>query len=389
VGGVLTGEGAQIIVVDDPHNTIEIESEAERENVLRWWDEALSTRLNDPRTGAIVAIMQRLHEDDLTGHILSRDSAREWVHLMLPMRHDPRRHCVTALPWEDPRSTDGELLWPERFGEAEVRRLERELGSYGAAGQLQQAPAPRGGGLFKKQWWQLWPPDGEEFDATGAALQPLFYPKMECVVASLDTALTTKTENDWSALTVWGMWRDTGGLSWYKNGGERIDPLRQIGAPKIMLMSAWQDRLEFHALVDRVIATCRKRKVDRLLIEAKTAGHSVAQEIVRLCGREEFGVTLINPGAQDKVARAYSVQHLFENGLVYAPDRDWAELVIREMATFPKGKHDDLTDTATQAVKFLRDSGMAMLLPEAEERAVEEFGPPGDTEADEGRLYDV
>ena len=136
VGSALTGEGGSIIVVDDPNAAQEAFSEATIEATIEWWDGALSTRLNDPKTGAFVVIQQRLSEEDLTGHILSKDVG-DWCHLMLPMRYEKDRSFVNTLGWEDPREEEGELLWPERMGEKEVALLERQLGPWGAAGQLQ------------------------------------------------------------------------------------------------------------------------------------------------------------------------------------------------------------------------------------------------------------
>lgn len=370
------GRGADIKVIDDPHKVKEVESDLVRQSVLQTYDEALKNRVTDPRTSAEVTIMQRLHEADLSGHILDEDD-RELVHLCLPMEYDPKRHCHTVLGFEDPRSFDGELLWPQVWGERELRPFKAQ--PYMWAGQYQQTPVPRGGGLFKRDWWQLWPPEGEreqpahcnicqgrgEFAARGSDGRPrlmkcqacggtgvpaapiLAFPPMEYIVASVDTAMSAKEENDWSACTVWGLWRD------------------QRNNPKLMLMDAWQVHAEFWGVTEKIIATCRKRRVDRLLIEAKNTGFAVAQEIIRLCGQEEWGTSL-QPVKGDKTARAYSVQHLLENGMVYAPERKWSDLVINEMATFPRGEHDDLTDTATQAWSYLRRHSMAQLPSERE-----------------------
>ena len=358
VRGGLLGIGGNIIDVDDPHNTEEVESEAERETVLTWWRELRSTRLNDPKQAAIVVIMQRLHAEDVSGFILDGPDADDWTHLMIPMSYDSRRHCVTVLKrdddgesekvWEDPRTEDGELMWPERFGPREVRALEVSLGSYMASGRLQQMPTPSGGGIFKRDWWQLYPPEGEAFTPAGKPVKPLEFPRMEYIVASVDTALTEKEENDWSACTVWGSWRN------------------EYDRSKLMLMDAWQDRLEFRPLVERIIETCRRNRVDRVLIEAKANGISVAQEIGRLLRGEEFGGSMIVPKG-DKVARAYAVTHLFEARMIYAPDRKWADMVMDQCAVFPKGAHDDLVDTVTQALKHLRDSGIASLPEERED----------------------
>jgi predicted phage terminase large subunit-like protein len=330
VGGTLTGEGGGIIIIDDPSNAIEAESETVRTSTLEWFDNSLSTRLNNPRTGAMILVMQRLHEEDLTGHILSSDAGRDWVHLMLPMRYEADRAAViypNAIDWSDPRTEEGELLTPERYDEESVVRLERQLGPFGAAGQLQQRPEPKGGGIIKRDWWLEW--DKEN------------YPQVDYVLSSVDTAYTTKEENDYSAMTVWGIFQDDNEV------------------PRAMLMNAWRVKLELHELVEKIAATNKKFKVDHMLLENKAAGISVAQEIRRMYGYEDWGVQLVDPKGQDKVARAYSVQHLFADGLIYAPSNfSWADMVITECASFPKAKHDDLVDTCTQALKFLRTTGM-------------------------------
>jgi predicted phage terminase large subunit-like protein len=376
VGGALTGEGGSIIVVDDPHNAVEMDSDLVRQNTLDWWDNSLSTRLNDPKKGAYIVIMQRLHEDDLTGHIMSKNS-RNWTHLCLPMKYEWSRHSYTKIGWDDPRGLDedgnalvivdessgdriavsseaqkildeereGVLLCPERFGSEEIFNLESSLGPYQSAGQLQQRPEPKGGGIFKRDWWQLWEPEK--------------FPAFDYVIASIDTAYTTREENDPSAMTVWGV------FSHRINRTNRVvfhdkfydineDLLSQETSQRVMLMHAWQGRYELHELIEKVAETCRKMKVDRLLIESKASGISVAQEIRRMYVGTDFAVQLIDPKSQDKVARAYSVQHLFSEKMIYAPDRSWADMVITQCGQFPKGKHDDIVDTVTQALRYLR-----------------------------------
>jgi predicted phage terminase large subunit-like protein len=350
VGSSLTGEGGNIIVVDDPNAAQEAHSEATIATTIEWWDGALSTRLNNAKTGAFVVIQQRLGEEDLTGHILSKDVGR-WTHLCLPMRYEPERSFVTSIGWEDPRKEAGELLWPERFGEAEVDELEAKMGPWTAAGQLQQRPEPKGGGVIKREWWQLWERD--------------IFPSLDYVIASLDTAYTTKTENDYSALTVFGV---------FSGGDQKAIANRVIGRdeetisiikrsyteehPKVMMLWAWQERLELHDLVLKVQESMKRFKVDKLLIENKAAGISVAQEIRRLFAHEDFAVQLVDPKSQDKLSRLYSVQHLFAEGLIWAPDRQWADQVITQVSTFPKGKHDDLVDTVSMGLRHLREIGL-------------------------------
>jgi len=381
VGSALTGEGGSIIVVDDPNAAQEAFSEATIHSTIEWWDSALSTRLNDPKQGAFVVIQQRLSEEDLTGHILSKDVG-EWTHLCLPMRYEWQRHSYSSIGWHDPRGLDEEgdplievnengeripvsvdaqielekregfLLWPERFGEREVGILERQLGPWAAAGQLQQRPEPKGGGIIKSDWWQPWS-------------SPI-YPNMDFIIACVDTAYTAKTENDPSAMTVWGVFSQDvsvqapnqavarhGGLVQYSRSYTEVNP-------RVMLMHAWQGRFELHDLVNKISHTCREMQVDTVLIENKAAGHSVAQEIKRLYGFEKFNLQMYDPKSQDKLSRLYSVQHLFAEGLVFAPNYQWADMVIQQVGQFPKGKHDDLVDTVSMAMRHLRDTGLIL-----------------------------
>lgn len=149
VDGALTGEGGDIIVVDDPHNVVDGESEAVRKGVLQWWDEAMSTRLNDAETGAYVIIMQRVHENDLTGHVLAKNHSN-WTHLCLPAFYEGQNRVANSpLEFTDPRRKVREPLWPGRFPLRTLEETEASMGQYAAACQLQQRPAPREGGMMK------------------------------------------------------------------------------------------------------------------------------------------------------------------------------------------------------------------------------------------------
>jgi predicted phage terminase large subunit-like protein len=354
--GSITGARGDRVIIDDPHSVDSANSDAQRTSTNLWFREAVPTRLDNPISSAIVVIMQRLHEDDISGLILSEEF--DYDHIMLPMRYDPIRTTPTKLGYEDPRTEPGELLFEERFPLSVVERDERSLGSYATAGQFQQEPKPRGGGIIKDAWWQLW-------DRTE-------YPPVEFVIAALDTAYTAKTENDPSAMTVWGVWsgstHSTTRTRMVDRYGQPIEmPVNNSNSsdsPKTILMAAWNEHLELHDLVKKVVETCRKMKVDMLLIENKAAGHSVAQELRRLFSYEDFSVRMWDPKTIDKVARLYSVQHLFEEGMVYAPDKDWAEMVIQQVSVFPKGKHDDLVDATSMPLKQLRDMGLLTRSPE-------------------------
>jgi predicted phage terminase large subunit-like protein len=373
VGGALVHNCA-----DDPHLVKEAESEKVREDVVRWWSETMPSRLNNRKTGAMIVVMQRIHEGDLAGDILDRDTAARkkgyppnYVHFCVPMSYVPCKHVnawvgdkiqtfigdeIDDIPeddifWADRRTEDGELLWPERYPANEVFKLEQEMGPYSFSGQYQQTPAPRGGGIIKEEWWRIW--DKETAEKNGST--PDVYPGFEYILASLDTAYTEKEENDPSALSIWGIFRDPG------------------GNPMIFLMYCWHERYLLHDLVTRVGSDCKKFKVDRLLIEDKAAGHSVSQELARLFGSFDFGIELINPRtgfikSPDKVARLQTVVHLFAEGLIYAPDKEWADDMIKQCSLVPRAIHDDLADTCSMALIYLRRAGWAQ---KKEERAFE------------------
>ncbi len=368
--GSITGARGDRVIIDDPHSVDGANSDAMRESTVQWFREAVPTRLNNPDRSAIVVVMQRLHEADVSGELL--DKQLGYDHIMLPMEYDPRRAAPTLLGYEDPREEENELLFPERFPFEVVERDKKIMGPYATAGQFQQEPTPRGGGVIKPDWWETWP-EGE-------------YPMMDYIVASLDTAYTTKQENDYSALTVWGIFSGdrssmraenfVNARGQRKNNEEEAERFNQgvkirdmldvdpESVPRVMMMYAFQERLELPELVQKVISVCKRMKVDTLLIENKAAGISVGQELRRLMNTEDFGVQLINPGAIDKLARLYSVQHLFSEGVIYAPDRHWADMVIRQCETFPKGAHDDLVDTVSMALRYMRERNLLVRAPE-------------------------
>ena len=130
--------------------------------------------------------------------------------------------------------------------------------------------------------------------------------------------------------------------------------------PRVMLMHAWQEHLEMPELVKKVYESCQRWKVSKLLIENKAVGRPVATELRKMYSGKDFGVQLEDPGSIDKMARLYSVQHLFEEKLVYCPNYAWADEVIDQCMRFPKAKHDDLVDTVSMAMRFLRRSGFIM-----------------------------
>jgi predicted phage terminase large subunit-like protein len=362
VGGVGTGERGDRVILDDPHNIKESESEPTRKETVRWFRESMSSRLNDMENGAKIVIMQRVHEDDVSGCIITE--LGDWCHLLIPMEyvwgHDGSGNpLATAIGWVDPRwretpeECEGELAWPERFPERIIPSMKRDAGPYAWAGQYQQTPKVRGDAIFEQEWWQPWePPDGK-------------FPPMEFVLVSVDSAFTEKEQSDPSACVVVGIFKNEEGFN------------------RAMLMHAWRRRLRFSSpkvvpepgekmmhfrqrqekswgLTDWVANTCTRFRADRLLIEAKASGISAAQSLQDSHPRAGWGIQLVDPKGLDKVARAIAVQPSFSQGMVYVPYplRDWGEKTIEEMAVFPKGRYKDLTDAMTQAIKYLRDNGL-------------------------------
>lgn len=355
-----TGDGANIIVLDDCNSPKEVESEAIIASTTDWFDGTMGTRLNSQKLGAIIEIQQRVGEQDITGHIMSK-SKGEWTYLILPMEFEADRAIVTSIGWQDPRKEEGELLWPERFGPEEVIALKDWMGPWRSAGQLQQRPEPKGGGLIERAWWQLWEPD--------------VFPKFDFVLGCLDTAYTEDQLNDPSGLLIWGVFSEP-----IKEVPSRVanrDPTKapimlhpsdSRTVPRVCLMYAWERRLRLHELVTQVAESCSKWKVDVLLIENKASGISVAQELRRLFANSRWAVQLCDPKSQDKVSRLISVQHLFAEGLIFAPTEKypWVEMVIKQVEQFPKGKHDEFVDCTSMGLRYLRDNGIICRVVERE-----------------------
>lgn len=383
VGGVGTGERGDRVLLDDPHNVKEAESEQVRNSTVQWFRESMQNRLNDLQTGVIVVIMQRVNEYDVSGCIM--ENYPDYEHLCIPMENEIGRKCVTSIGWEDPREVDGELSWPERYPESVLGPF-RKL-PFLWAGQYQQRPEPRGGGILKRDYWRIWDRRAmSENDVRAGA-----YPVFDYVVASFDGAYTEDEDNDPSALTVWGLWFQT---------TEDERDMGLVGRPQLMLVNAWRKWLTLHGdtrslfrkpdeteagfklrskenwgVIEHIIETCKRFHVDKLLIERKATGITVEQELRRLCARESFMIQSIDPKRVDKTARAYATVSMFTDGMIWRPETEWAQMVEDECASFPRGHHDDLVDTTTQALNYLRRSGFASRSDEVSSRVDEMLFP--------------
>jgi predicted phage terminase large subunit-like protein len=331
VGGAVTGEGGDRIVCDDPNNVNEVESDSVRKATNDWFDVVMSTRVNDPKTAARVVVMQRCHQQDLSGHLLEQGG---WEHLCLPAEFEgPGR--VTSLGWSDPRSTHGELLWPERFGPEEIESLKRSLGSYGTAGQLQQRPSPAGGGIIKRHWFRYWQPRGANLppitvrlpDGSTASIAAIDVPhRVDEQIQSWDCAFKDLATSDYVVGQVWG----------------RVGSAYLLGDQVRARMDCPTTVKAVRELSQRWPCTLAK------LIEDKANGSAVIQ----MLAHDIPGILPVTPEG-GKVARAQAVSPLIEAGNIYLPHPQYAPWVndfIEECAAFPNGAHDDQVDAMTQAL---------------------------------------
>jgi hypothetical protein len=364
VGGVGTGERGGCVLLDDPHSIKDDTSEVVRPETVRWFKEAMSNRLNNMETSVIIAIMQRSHEADVAGEII--DNAMGYVHLNIPMEYEADQHCVTHyqhgpraghILWEDPRKIEGECFWSERFPPASVAEI-KKLGDHVWVSQYQQRPEPRGGAIIKRKFWQHY-----EVPTSGARKGK--WPEFEYTLASLDSAFTEKTENDPSGFSIWGVFQNDAGsmcamllMAWRKHltlgGTTYIPPKRKT--------QSWADYKSDHGedwgIVQWMRYECTRFKVNQLLIENKANGIDIYNELRKHAAFDPWAMTLIDPKNLDKIARVNRVQPVFADGLVYArTDTAYAKLAIDEAAAFPRGRFRDITDSATQALWYLRKNG--------------------------------
>ena len=340
VGGTATGEGGSRLILDDPHGAQAAQSEVMRESDLEWFDMVWSTRLNNPKTDAMVTVMQRLHERDISGHIL--EDIKGWEHICIPAEWDGKARKTILGPY-DPRKKKGELICPERFGEKEITTLKQLLGTYGTAGQLQQDPTPSEGGILKVKHFNLWP--------SSSGLPPFEY-----ILQSYDCAFTEKTTGDPTACSVWAIFTHK-------------------GMRNAMLIDAWDEHLSYPDLRARAVKDwtteyggmtkdspySRAKRPDRILVEAKASGQSLLQDL-RLAKVPAVGY---NPGQADKVSRAHQAAPTLELGLLWVPESgknpghpvSWAAAFLKQLGKFPVAEHDDYVDTFTQAIIYLKNDG--------------------------------
>lgn len=336
VGGA-TGERAQFLTLDDPHEIEDAESDTIRESTIEWVRSTWSERIADAKNSGRVVVMQRLHERDTSGFLLNEEGGFE--HLMIPMEFEPSRKFFTSVwPQGDPRTVEGELLFPERWDADEVMRKKRRLGSYKAAGQLQQRPAPDEGGILKRHWWRYWhypnhplPPvvvktkDGHE---TIPCVELPYH--FDQYAQSWDMAFKGDASNDY---VVGGQWAKLG-----------------VDAYCLDLV---RDQQDFVGTMRMVKAFNERWDVPGpKLVEDKANGPAIVSSLKN----EIPGIVMYPVLGGDKIARARAYAPYAEAGHCVLPHPSiapWVPAFIEECATFPNATHDDQVDHWSQVMSKL------------------------------------
>ena len=313
VGGPLTGRGGDIIVIDDPLKPAEALSDVARQAANNWVAHTVMSRLNDKRTGAIVVIMQRLHEDDVVGHLLRQG---DWEVLSLPAIAEVEERFLiqSVLGTREVVRHIGDVLHPEREPREVLDRLKVSLGSYHFAGQYQQRPAPLGGGIVKREWFRHY--------------GPIDIPdKFDEIVQSWDTGNKTSELSAYSVCTTWGC----KGKIFY-------------------LLDVWRQQVGFPDLLRAVIKLRKDFVPEMILIEDAASGIQLGQQ---LKDQGFYNIKLIKPQGE-KAVRLSTQSTAIENGFVYLPrEAHWKDVYLHELTTFPGSQYADQVDSTSQALAYL------------------------------------
>lgn len=314
VGGTATGKHAHIIIIDDPLNPKKAASDVERASANEWLDRTISTRKIDKQVTATILIMQRLHELDCTGHILSK-AGKKIKHICLPGELSP---YVKPIELRD-RYVNG-LLDVNRLSRDVLSELKADLGSYGYAGQIMQLPAPDEGGIIKKEWF-----DYVSYQEFLELFPNKILPTFDIFI---DSAYTGKQENDPTALLA----------CCYHNHNLYVKFSKQ----------AW---LEFPELIKEIKTYALDHNASRgkILIEPKASGKSIAQQLKR---ETSLNVIELDPPKDDKLTRVHSASPFIEARRVILIRDSWNDLLVGECSQFPNGQHDDMLDTLTNAISY-------------------------------------
>ena len=307
VGSAITGRGADLLIIDDPHSEQDALNMSSMERAYEWYTSGPRQRLQPG--GTIVVVMTRWNMKDLTGMLLKSQKSLKsdkWELIEFP----------AILPSNKP-------VWPEywKLEELEGVKASLSVGKWNA--QWMQNPTSEEGSLIKREWWRKWDRD--------------YIPQLEHIIQSYDTAFLKKESADYSAITTWGVFHEN-----------------PDGPPNLILLDALKERLEFPELRKKAKEQYDYWKPESVVVEAKASGLPLTYEL------RKMGIPVINytpSRGNDKHARVNAVAPLFESGQIWAPDEKFAEEVIEECASFPYGDHDDLVDSMTQAVMRFRQGG--------------------------------
>jgi predicted phage terminase large subunit-like protein len=333
--GSTVGRGGDYLILDDPNNPKETESETIRESTLQWFRMNWSTRANQKSTKWLV-IQQRTHMNDITGFCISQG---DWVHLKIPMEAEEGTH--TSIGWKDPRSKRGELMWPERFGQKEVLSLKKSLGPYGSSGQLQQAPAPSEGGIIKRDWIGHYEVKESQYvirDVKGEieySIDPwkcLRFATVDLAVTKKDTA---KADPDYTVIAAW--------IAFLSSRG-----------PILLLLDQKRDRLEGPDIEKEIVKMHEKWKFSIIAVEQIAGFIALGQQFkrsrlpIRDIGTSKDSFVRLEG---DKQARAYGATPLMADRRFFAPAfAPWLGEYIHELTMFPNYGHDDCVDCTSSAV---------------------------------------
>jgi len=325
VGGTVTGKGADLLIIDDPHSEQEAALAANDpsiyDKVTEWFTSGPRQRLQPG--GSIVIVMTRWGKRDLTGQVLKAAAQRggeEWEVIEFP----------AILP-------SGNPLWPEFWSYEELDALRNELPNQKWQAQYQQSPTSESSAIVKREWWKMW--EGED------------PPYCDFTMMAWDTAFEKSNRADYSACTIWGIFYHPDDV-----GKEQAN---------LILLEAMRDRVEFPELKKMVIESYKQWDPDSVIIEKKASGAPLIYEL-RAMGIPVQEFTPVR--GNDKITRLNAVSDLFASGRVWAPNRQWAEEVIDEVASFPSGEHDDYVDTVSLALMRFRKGGyIRTLLDEDDE----------------------
>ena len=309
VGGTVTGQGGDFLIVDDPLSPQMASSATERENANEWYRTTFYSRLNQPDIGVRIIIMQRVHEEDLTGFLLSKETRLKYKHICIPAKSGEGNIKPTYL--EEFYDKDTGLFWEDRFSQSTLDDYRSALGSYGYAGQLQQTPTPLDSGMIHKDWFKI---DRYRVD--------------EAIVNFvIDPAYTADQKNDPSALLAYtykeNRWQIVDCVNVYKEFPDLVKFIQQ-----------WVQK---NGYTNR----------SRIYVEPKASGKSIVQTLVRETG---LNVKEDKPPTKDKVARVSDVSASLESGRVSILNGDWNDEFLDQLAKFPAAKHDDMVDCLVMAV---------------------------------------